>query len=136
MADVPASTSRRFNPADYKTAPAWFNGRFLSQLTLFTEPVYLALSNGLTFTQNFNAQYYTSTITAGATSADNAFSFKQTIQGNPRECIKASCNVQGDLSTPIAPVDFSWYATGGTVFITAVSGLTTGTVYVLTVRLS
>lgn len=136
MANIPASTSRRFNPADYKTAPAWFTGRFLSQLTLFTEPVYVALLNGLTFFQNFNSQYYTITFKAGSTSASNAFSFQQTIQGTPNECIKAACNVSGNLSTPIAPVDFSWYATAGTVFVTAVSGLTQGVTYILTVRLT
>ena len=134
MGNLPASTSRRFNPADYKTAPDWFNGRFLSQLNLFTDPVYLALLNGLTFGQNFNAQYYTITITAGATAAANAFNFKSTISGQPIEIIKAQCVVAGNLSSPVAPVDFSWYSTGGVVYITSVSGLTAGTVYTLTLR--
>lgn len=134
MASLPASTSRQFNPADYKGAPDWFINRFLSNLNLFTDPVYIALQNGLTFLQNFNAQYFTQQIIAGALPSDNAFSFQSSIRGKPIEVIKASCNVQGNLSTPIAPVDFSWYPDGGTVFITAVSGLTQGVTYNLTLR--
>lgn len=136
MAVLPASTSRRQNPADYKTAPPWFTGRFLSALNLFTDPVYTSLFNGLTFQQNFNSQYYSIIFTAGSTPASNAFKFSQTIQGVPTECIKAACNVASDPSIPLtAAVDFSWYANSGIVFVTAVSGLTTGTVYRLTVRL-
>ena len=135
MASLPASTSRKFNPADYKTAPEWFNGRFLSALNLFTDPVYLALSNGLSFIQNFNAQYYTITFTAQATAAGNAFNFKSTISGQPIEVIKAQCVVTGNLSSPLAPVDFSWYATAGVVYVTSVSGLTAGTSYTLTLRI-
>lgn len=134
MANIPASTSRRFNPADYRTAPSWFIGRFLSQLNLFTEPVFEALSNGLTFISNFNAQYFTQQITGGAAPGDNAFSFKSTITGTPLEVVKASCNQAGDLTVGIAPVDFSWYYDSGTIFVTSVSGLTTGTVYNLRVR--
>ena len=135
MASLPASTSRKFNPSDYKTAPTWFNGRFLSQLNLFTDPVYLALSNGLSFIQNFNAQYYTITFTAQATAAGNAFKFQSTISGQPVEVIKAQCVVTGNLSSPLAPVDFSWYATAGVVYVTSVSGLTAGTNYTLTLRI-
>jgi hypothetical protein len=135
MATIPASTSRKFNPADYKGAPQWFIGRFLSQLNLFTDPVYLAFQNGLNFQQNFNAQYFAQLITAGATPASNAFSFKSWITGTPVEVIKAACNVATDLTVPLtAAVDFSWYYSAGTVYITAVSGLTAGTAYRLTLR--
>lgn len=137
MATIPASTSRRFNPADYKTSPEWFSGRFLSQLNLFTDPVFLALSNGLNFVQNFNAQYFTQIITAGATPDKNAFKFNSSIQGTPIEVIKASCNVESDPTKPLlSPVDFSWYFNFPTIFITAVSGLTAGTVYKLVLRVS
>lgn len=135
MASLPASTSRKFSPSDYKTSPDWFNGRFLSQLNLFTDPVYLALLNGLTFAQNFNCQYYTITFTAGAAAVNNAFTFKSTISGQPIEVIKAQCVVAGNLSSPLAPVDFSWYATAGVVYVTSVSGLTAGTSYTLTLRI-
>jgi len=135
VASLPASTSRKFNPSDFKTAPEWFNGRFLSALNLFTDPVYLALLNGLTFIQNFNAQYYTITFTAQATAAGNAFNFKSTISGQPIEVIKAQCVVAGNLSSPLAPVDFSWFSTAGVVYITSVSGLTSGVSYTLTLRI-
>lgn len=137
MANLPASASRRFNPSDYKEAPKFFTGRFLSQLNLFTEPVYNALLSGLTFLQNFNAQYFTQVLTAGATPADNAFSFQSTIQGTPVEVIKASCNVNTDLTAAIsAAVDFSWYYSAGVIYVTAVSGLTSGTVYKLVLRVT
>ena len=135
MANIPASASRQFNPADYRTAPAWFTGRFLSALNLFTDPVFTALSNGLTFSQNFDSQYYTLTFRAGTNPEDNAFNFKQTISGRPMECIKASCNVASDPSIPITnAVDICWYASSGIVFVTSVTGLTDGTTYSLTVR--
>lgn len=135
MAIIPASASRKFNPGDYKGAPAWFVGRFLSQLNLFVDPVYLALLNGLTFLQNFNAQYYTQLIVAGALPTDNKFSFRSGIKGTPLEIIKAACNIAGNLTLPLsAAVDFSWYFDSGTIFITAVSGLTAGTTYNLTLR--
>jgi hypothetical protein len=137
MANVPASTSRKFNPADYKAAPNWFQGRFLSQLNLFTDPVYLALLNNLTFQQNFNAQYFAQVFKAGATPASNAFSFRSSIQGTPVECIKVACNVSSDYSIPItSAVDISWYYNAGVVYVTAVNGLTSGTTYRLVVRLN
>jgi hypothetical protein len=135
MSNLPASTSRKFAPSDYKTAPAWFTGRFLSQLNLFTDPVYAALSNGLSFFQNFNCQYFTQIITAGAAPTDNKFSFKSTVRGTPFEVILASCNVASDPTIALASVvGFSWYFSAGVIYITAVSGLTASTVYSLTVR--
>ena len=137
MANLPASTSRRFNPGDYKNSPPYFSGRFLSQLNLFTEPVYLALQNGLNFRENFNAQYFTQIIQAGATPASNAFSFKTSILGYPVECVKVSCNVASDPSIPLtAAVDFSWYFSSGIIYVTAVSGLTAGTIYKITLRVN
>lgn len=136
MANIPASTSRRFNPSDYNKAPDWFKGRFLSALNLFTDPVYVALQNGITFVQNFNAQYYTAAITAQTLASDNKFSFKQTINGIPVECVKVACNFVGDPTTPLTKaVDISWYADSGTVFVTAVFGLDAGQKYNLTIRL-
>ena len=137
MSNLPASTSRKFNPADYKAAPSWFTGRFLSQLNLFTDPVYEALSNGLNFLENFNAQYFSQVITAGATPASNAFSFQAAIKGTPLEVVQASCKLASDPTVPLtAAVDFSWYSSAGVVYITAVSGLTAGSVYRLTLRVS
>lgn len=136
MSNLPSSASRRINPADYKDAPPFFTGRFLSQLNLFTEPVYVALSNGITFQQNFNAQYFNQQITSGATPKDNAFSFKQGIFGSPVELIVAACNLASDITTPLnAVVGISWYVNGSTIFVTSVSGLTAGTVYNLRLRL-
>lgn len=134
MANIPASTSRRFNPADYKTAPDWFAGRFLSALNLFTDPVFLALQNGLTFLQNFNAQYFTQNILAGATPALNKFSFKQTITGQPLECVVAAINLPDPTQPIVSAVSISWYSDSGTIFVTAVNGLTAGTTYNLRVR--
>jgi hypothetical protein len=137
MAQLPASTSRKFNPADYKTAEEWFKGRFLSQLNLFTDPVYTALQNGLTFKQNFNAQYFSQILTAGATADLNAFSFKSSISGIPSEIVIASCNFAADPTIPLlSAVSISWYADAGTNHITAVSGLTAGSVYKIVLRIS
>lgn len=131
MGSLPASVSQRFNPADYKTAPDWFNGRFLTQLNLFVNPVYLLLSKGLTFSQNFNAQIYSISFTAG-TFTNNTISFQSTISGTPTGVLLLSKNVVGNLSTPvISPVEFSWYYNAGVIVITGISGLTPGTSYQL-----
>ena len=134
MAQLPASTSRRFSPADYKTSPDWFSGKFLSQLTLFTDPVFVALSNGLTFAQNFNSQYFTAQIIAGATPDLNKFSFQQTISGVPQECIIAAINLPDPTQPILNAVSLSWYSDSNTIFVTAVCGLTAGTTYNLRVR--
>jgi hypothetical protein len=133
MASLPASTSRKFNPADYKAAPSWFTGRFLSQLNLFTDPVYTALLNGLTFLQNFNAQTYTLTITGNSDFTKNLATFNSTISGAPSGLLLIAKNLAADPSTPfISPVEFSWYANSGLIVITGISGLSVGVAYKLT----
>jgi hypothetical protein len=132
MAVLPSSISRKFNPADYKTAPAWFTGRFLSQLNLFTDPVYTALLNGLTFQNNFNAQVYTIVLKGATDFTMNTFNFKSTIQGSPIGVLLISKNIVGNQAVPIiGPIDFSWYDNSGTIFITGVAGLIPGTTYSL-----
>jgi len=132
MAALPASTSQRFQPADYRTAPDWFTGRFLTQLNLFVNPVYLALQGGLNFQNNFNAQVYSVQITAGSYTA-NTLSFQCTLSGTPIGVILISKYIVGSLATPvITPVEFSWYYNTGLIQITGISGLTPGTNYQLT----
>lgn len=133
VGNLPASTSRKFNPADYKAAPDWFKGRFLSQLNLFTDPVYTALLNGLSFQQNFNAQFFTAVITGAA---QNSLSFKKTMIGQPVGLVIAQKNIVGALTTPlISPIDFSWYVNAGVVVVTGISGLAPGTNYQITFML-
>jgi hypothetical protein len=133
VANLPAATSRKFNPADYRTSPQWFNGRFLSQLNLFTDPVYTSLLNGLTFAQNFNAQTYKLSITGAASYIGNTASFKCTISGAPVGMILIAKNVATDLTIPvISPIDFSWYYNAGVIYLTGISGLTPGTSYAMT----
>jgi uncharacterized membrane protein YbjE (DUF340 family) len=92
------------------------------------------LQNGITFLQNFNAQYFTQQIIAGATPQSNAFSFKQTISGSPLECIIAAINLIDPTQAVASAVSLSWYSDSGVIFVTAVNGLTSGTVYNLRVR--
>lgn len=128
---------RRFQPGDYKSLPDSFTGRFLSALNLFTDPVYVALDNGLTFSQNFNAQLYTFQVSAGATADLNAIQFKQTIQGKPSALELCAVNIASDPTAPVLDaVSLSWYSNSGTVYVTAIAGLTAGTLYTLTVRLT
>lgn len=134
MAVLP--TTRRFQPGDYKSLPDAFTGRFLSALNLFTDPVYVALQNGLTFLQNFNAQNYSFQITGGAAANNNAVQFRQTITGRPSALEICSVNFVDPTVPVLAAVSLSWYADSGTVFITAVPGLIAGSVYNITVRLT
>lgn len=135
MATLP--TTRKFQPGDYKSLPDAFTGRFLSALNLFTDPVYVALQNGLTFLQNFNAQNYSFQVTGGATADKNAMQFKQTITGKPSALELCAVNFAADPSIPVLnAVSLSWYSNSGTVFITAIAGLVQGSVYSITVRLT
>lgn len=131
--------TRKINPGDYRDAPAWFTGRFLNALNNFMDGIWNALNNALTFAQNFNAFYYSKTITAGATAGANAYQFAipPSFQGRPIEVVKASCVVAGAPETNLgAAVDFSWYSAAGVVYVKEVFGLTAGTSYVLTLRIS
>ncbi len=133
MAALPASTSRKFNPADYKGAPDWFVGRFLSNLNLFTDPVYTSLLNGLTFAKNMNAQIYNLAVTANASMGVlTTASFTSSISGTPSGLILVGQNYQSDPTIPLAsPITFSWYASGTTVNLTGIAGLTPSAKYFL-----
>lgn len=133
-------TIQKIDPADFKDAPAWFTGRFLNTLnTSFLRYVYNALNQALTFIQNFNAFYNTSTVQGAASAAGNAYKFAipTTFQGNPVEVVVAQCMVAGAPESAIGgAVAVSWYASAGVVYIKEVFGLTAGTSYDLTVRVS
>jgi|SRR5581483_4322779 len=133
---MPLPSIRRFYTEDYPTSTDWFK-RFIGQLNLFVDPTYNLLNRGLTFPQNVNAQLYTFTLTAGATSDLNTVRFTSTVAGKPTGLIKVACNLTSNITSPVtSAVDISsWYVNGNQIVITAISGLTAGQTYTLTVLL-
>lgn len=126
---------RRFYNEDYSGSPTWFQ-RFIGTLNLFSDPVYQNLKNGLSFQQNFNAQVYQFTITAGATADLNTIKFTKTIAGQPIGLIIIACNLASSITAPVtSATSLSWYTNGNTIQITAINGLTSGTQYNISVLL-
>lgn len=131
MASLPSI--RRFYSEDYPNAPVWFQN-FIRTLNLFADPIYTAVNQNLTFQQNFASQVYTFTLTAGATADKNSIQFTSSLANRTTGLLVMACNVSNNLTTPIVnAVTLSWYTSGKNVFITAISGLTSGTTYTLTV---
>lgn len=133
MAAIP--TTRRFNPSDFKGLPDTFTGRFLSQLNLFTDPVWVALNNGLTVQQNMNGFIYSFQVIGAATPAAVKFILPNTFSGRPFAVQLVQANLASDITAPLTNqiTINSWYTDSGNVFITAIGGLTSGTTYNLTV---
>lgn len=132
---MPLPSIHRFYTEDYQGAPSWFQ-RFINTLNLFSDPVYQSLNMGLTFQSNLNAQVYTFTITAGASASANVVNFTKKINGQATGLLKIAANVSSNIATPItSAIDLCWYQDGNTIRITAISGLTSGTTYNITVLL-
>lgn len=124
---------RRFYTEDYPSAPEWFR-KHISTLNQFSDPMYLLVSKGLTFAENFNAQTYTFTVRAGASASLNTATITTKISGKPQGLLKVAANVLGNVAAPItSAIDITWYSNGSTVQITSITGLTSGTQYSITV---
>lgn len=132
-------STKRYYSEDYKEAPPWFQ-RFLSQLNLFTEPIYNILNAGVDVNTNTDEETYTLQIsTASATGSLNTFVFTpKKFVGAPQGILLGQCifNATTGLATAIgSPVTFDWIYTGSQIKILAVYGLTAGASYTLNLRI-
>lgn len=110
--------------------------KLLYAINLFFQQIYSGLNNNLTPEQNCIAQTKVFRLTAGATAADNTYSFTTSFSYQPlgRDVL----NVQGTENT--APIVFtsapyvSWNFANGMFNVVGISGLTPGVQYEITIR--
>jgi len=129
-------STKRFYSEDYKDAPPWFQ-RFLSQLNLYTEPIYNVLNQAVDFMQNTTGEYYTYVLNnASPTPKTNTFTFTpKKFVGKPNAVIPAqilyaSNPAQTTFYLAAPSIDWTW--TGSQVKVTAVYGLVPNMTYNIT----
>jgi len=119
----------RISKEDLKDSPAWVD-RLLYPLNLFFDSVYRGLNHALTFQDNIDSQEILFQMTAGAAAVDNTAKFTVTMKNKPTGVIMKSATLVAGNYTPIgAPVFIEWFFEDGYINITAISGLTAGSVY-------
>jgi hypothetical protein len=132
-------STKRFYAEDYKESPQWFQ-RFLSQVNLFTEPIYNILNQGVDVNLNTDEEIYILQIpSASNTATNNVFSFvPKKFIGAPHGILLGQClyNATTGVATAVGnPVTFDWIWTGSQVKILAVYGLTNAASYTLSLRI-
>lgn len=127
---------QRFYSDDYKDAPTWFKTTFLNTLNLFVFPTYNALNKNLTVTDNLNQGYTTLTLTGSSTPGNNTASFLNPIQGNPTGITVANVQITGTPTQeyPSGAVQVFWTFDGTSIAIGAITGLSNGVNYAITLR--
>lgn len=128
----------RFYREDYPQSTDEF-GRFLGQVNLFTDPVYLILNQGINLMANTTEELYTLQVSnASATGSDNMTLFTpKKFVGAPNGVIIAQV-ILLNVSTPTAigsAVTLDWVWTGSQISILAIYGLTATKNYTFTLRI-
>ena len=126
---------KRLSREDFKEAPAWID-RLSYWLNILIEYVTLAFNKGITFDENIQSQIKTFSIVAGASASANTLSFLADMRVAPRGLILMRVVESVGNYTPIgAAVFIEWRYEAGTVFVTSITGLTSGHTYDFTVLL-
>lgn len=133
-------STKRFYGEDYTEAPAWFP-RFLSQINLFTEPIYNILNGGVDVTQNTLEEFYTLQVNnASATATNNTMTFTpKKAFSKVISVLISQCLLNSTTGVPTAigaQVTLDWAWAGSQVSILAIYGLTAASDYTFTLRLS
>jgi hypothetical protein len=125
-------SSHRITREDLREAPAWID-RLLRVLNDFMRDVYNALKGTLTIGENVRGEFRTTRVLAGANPEDNTFAFLTTVP-KPRYVGVGQVSQVDDPYSPItAAVYASWRFEDGQVIVNAITGLTNGEVYDITV---
>lgn len=132
-------STKRYYSEDYKDSPPWF-GRFLSQLNLFTEPIYNILNGAVDVTFNTSEEIYSLQVNnASATGSSNVFLFTpKKFIGAPHGVLIGQClfNSTTGIATAVGlPVTLDWVWTGSQVKILAIYGLTAAANYTFSLRI-
>lgn len=119
-------TVQQLQRTDFPEAPAWIS-KLLYPLQLFMTIVINALTNQLTYQDNFSAVVNNLTFVAATTADKNVFSF---IWPYPRQPIELTMHVTtADGTYPVVFPVASWNLVNGSILVNGVQGLTPGTLY-------
>jgi hypothetical protein len=114
-------------------APQWILP-LLDSMNQFFDSVYYALNRNLTFTENIDSQYKTFRVLAGANPEDNIFNFALTVHRVPIGLtVQRVTQIAGTYIPITSPVFCSWRVNATTIVIDAITGLTPGQSYDITV---
>lgn len=114
---------------DFPDAPNWIS-KLLYPLQLFMTTVIAALTNQLTYQDNFSCAINSLTFTAGASDTKNTFQFIWPYNRQPIELTMHVTRTDGTYPT-IYPIP-SWNLVGGNILVNGIQGLTTGVSYNIT----
>lgn len=126
---------KRISREDVREAPAWV-AKLLDPLNNFMDSVWTSLNRGLTFQDNIASQLYSFRVIAGATASANTTKFTLTMKTRPSGILVVSAKlVSGNYSPIGAAVYAEFTLSEKQVTVTAISGLTNGSTYDITVLL-
>ena len=130
IARVPSQS--KFSIERFAGADEWFK-RFLGELNVYTESVALALAKNLTFSENIASRIVTLPITGKATADLNTATVsvdagRVPIGVHPLQVVQTNDSYAANTS----PVFVDWIYRNGAVSIKAITGLTSGTLYNIT----
>lgn len=135
-----ALPTKRISLEDFRDAPKEIRPtleKLVFILNGFLTAVYDALSGNLTIPDNIAGEYKVFEITGGATAADNIFTFTHSLKTKPIGCYVVHCeDLTGAAIAITSPVWASWTFGSGVqqIEINAITGLTSGTKYRVTVK--
>lgn len=135
-----ALPTNRISIEDFRDCPKDFRPtltKLIFILNGFLTAVYNALSGNLTVPDNVAGMLKTFDITAGAAAGNNTFTFSHTLKTKPQGCYVIRCEkISGTTVALTSPVWVSWHVGIGTkqINIDAITGLTSGDKYSLTVK--
>src|SRR5258708_996957 len=115
--------------SDFSDAPSWIS-KLLYPLQLFMVNVIGALTNQLTYQDNFSCAINQLTFIAAASSDLNTFTFLWPFTRQPIELTMHITRTDGTYS-PIYPIP-SWNLINGSISINGIQGLTSGISYNIT----
>ena len=125
------NTFKRILSEQFIGAPEWFT-KFIQQFNLLLEQVVKVLTNGLTISDNMDAQLYTFQILAGASADLNTTSFVCTMSKIPEVVMVGKVFSSRVTTIMTSPVQVFWTVAGEKININSITGLTSGTNYSLT----
>ncbi len=124
-------TIQRLKYEDYARSTNWQQAMqgLVNSLNLFMTPVYDILNGGVGYLNLTTPQIYPTTITAAAVTT---FSFINPLSIQPQAVIIGNCWTGIPTTHPAVALQVYWHYAGNTIVVDNVIGLTSGTIYHLT----
>lgn len=130
MASPPSAY--RITREDLREAPGWIE-RLLLVLNDFMRDVFNALNGTLTIGDNVRGEFKTFQLKAGAAAADNTLTFTTGVPRPRHVAVSQVSQADNPYAAVASAVYASWRFEDRKVIINAITGLTSGTTYDVTV---